>query len=365
MLKAFLQGTIPLNKLDVFRELLEENAFSLTNRRHMSELLPFIYSQERALIKQEVFGRPVSVIFDETTRLGEAFAILLRFVNDDFKIEQRLVAMQLLAKYMCGEEIALELIHAVSTEYCIAADNLLAAMHDRASTNVVAMRTVKVVYRNCVNVGCFSHMLDLVGEKFITPHAMEFLTWWISMFSRSPKARLLWKEQTDKPMPGYSSTRRWSRWEVLKQVMELFGCAELFLLQNEDICPAARSHLLTYINDAQKKAYSQVEMAVLVDIGAHFVRSTYNLEGDGLLAFTCYKCISALTTTVNLVHCPNTEAVIRNITSNPSQQHLYSQHAMHCIQPGINYFNDCKNGCMAQIISCFKAARLFLPKCMK
>ena len=46
---------------------------------------------------------------------------------------------------MKGEEIARELIHLLSTEYPVDSSHLVAAMHDRASVNVVAMKTVKVI----------------------------------------------------------------------------------------------------------------------------------------------------------------------------------------------------------------------------
>ena len=37
-----------------------------------------------------------------------------------------------------------------------------------------------------------------------------------------------------------------------------------------------------------------VELAVTVDAGMRFVQATYNLEGDGPLALTCYETISVL-----------------------------------------------------------------------
>ena len=74
-----LKAAVPLSKLDDFRELLEEHAFSLTDRRHMSDLVPFILSQEVTQVTEEMFDQPVSVIFDGTTRLGEALAIVIRF----------------------------------------------------------------------------------------------------------------------------------------------------------------------------------------------------------------------------------------------------------------------------------------------
>ena len=104
--------------------------------------------------------------------------------------------MLLLAHSMTGEEIARELINTLSVHYGISSDLLLAAMHDRASTNNVAMRTVKVVYPSLIDVGCFSHTLDLVGEKFTTPHLSDFLSCWVTLFSHGPRTRLLWRTRT-------------------------------------------------------------------------------------------------------------------------------------------------------------------------
>ena len=38
----------------------------------MSDLIPFIHKDEQTLIKQEIQGKKVSVIFDGATRLGES-----------------------------------------------------------------------------------------------------------------------------------------------------------------------------------------------------------------------------------------------------------------------------------------------------
>ena len=117
VIKTFLKVAVPLSKLDDYQELLEEHAFSLTNRRHMSDLVPFILSQEISQISEELADQPVSVIFDGTTHLGEALAMVLHFVDSDINIHQRSVRVQLLAKSMTGEEIARELIHVLSVQY--------------------------------------------------------------------------------------------------------------------------------------------------------------------------------------------------------------------------------------------------------
>ena len=104
-----------------------------------------VLKEEESLIKKEIDGKNVSVIFDGTTRLGEALAIVVRFVTNDWTIEHhlKLVKMQLFAKSLTGKEIARELIHVLATEYSVGSNNLLAVMRDRASTNEVAMKTIQ------------------------------------------------------------------------------------------------------------------------------------------------------------------------------------------------------------------------------
>ena len=67
---------------------------------------------------------------------------------------------------MSGEEIARELISVLSVAYSLDSSTLLSCVRDRASTNNVAVRTLTIVYPKLLDVGCFSHTLDRVGEYF-------------------------------------------------------------------------------------------------------------------------------------------------------------------------------------------------------
>ena len=75
----------------------------------------------------------------------------------------------------------------------------------------------------------FSHTMDLVGSRFSTRTLGEFVSVWISVFSRLPKSRLIWKTQTGRAVQNYSKTRWWSHQEVMHQIMQQFGDIELFL----------------------------------------------------------------------------------------------------------------------------------------
>ena len=52
VMNALLRAGIPLQKLDYFRDILEESGYSLTDRRHMSDLTPFILAEEQAKVKK-------------------------------------------------------------------------------------------------------------------------------------------------------------------------------------------------------------------------------------------------------------------------------------------------------------------------
>ena len=66
---------------------------------------------------------------------------MLRFVSEGC-IKQHLVKIAMLSKSLSGEELATELLTALSTELRIGGNQPLAAMHDRASVNGVAMCTL-------------------------------------------------------------------------------------------------------------------------------------------------------------------------------------------------------------------------------
>jgi len=364
VLTTFLKAGVPINKIDDFRDLLEENAGRLAGRRPMSDLIPFVLEEERRQIKEEIAGLPVAVIFDGTSRLGEALAIILRFIDrSTLTIHQRLVRVQILAKSMAGEEVARELLSVLSTEYGIASSNLLAAMHDRASVNTAAVRTLKVLYPNLLDIGCYSHTIDHVGDNFDTPILHEFGILWVSLFSHSPHARLLWRTRTGHSMCSYNKTRWWSRWEAYKQLLTSFGDVTPFLEQETTLAPTTRQRLLSITQDTQKNQKLQLELAAVIDAGNPFVRATYKLEGDGALVFGCFDVLSSLAASMQTGHYPNLTAVSAQLSAgNLSLVQQFLQYGRSYVQPGLDYFLDRFRGDLRSSVTAFKAARLFVPQ---
>ena len=254
--------------------------------------------------------------------------------------------------------MARELLTALSTELGIGGGQLLAAMHDRASVNGVAMRTLTIMYPTVMDIGCFSHTLDLVGTKFNFLTVDKFMKHWETIFTHSCKSKLLWREQTGIAVKTYSPTRWWSRWECTKQVMDLWGDVPKFLA-NPDIAPKSKEKLQHLLQTKEKELL--IELAVNVDVGEVFVKAIYELEGDGPLALECYEKIMGVRSSIQVRHWPNTAAVAKRIATAMQPEQYWINYASNCVQRGFDYFEEKFFKDFTPIMDAFKSARLFNP----
>ena len=141
-------------------------------------------------MKGEIEGKHVSILFDGTTHVCEA---LLRYLDSDWQVQQHVCHLMLLSKSVTGEELARQLLTALSTELSIASSLVVAAMHYRAAVNMAANRTVTIVYNHLLSVGCWSHTLHHVGQTMNIPILEEFTKLWISLFSHDTHIPVLHK----------------------------------------------------------------------------------------------------------------------------------------------------------------------------
>ena len=204
-------------------------------------------------------------------------------------------------------------------------------MHDRASGNSVAMRTISVLYNNFLDVGCFNHTLDLVGKNMKTPVLDKFFKSWVQLFSHSPKPRLIWRMQTGLSVPSYSPTRWWSRFEVINHLFKAFGDVATFL-QIGDLPPSAKK-LLDMFNDQPTMRKLQIEIAITIDAMEAHVKATYNLEGDGALALSAYDEICKLFAVVSAKYYLNVTAVAKQLSQgNSSYENQLVTYGCNCAQ---------------------------------
>ena len=100
-----------------------------------------------------------------------------------------------------------------------------------------------------------------------------------------------------------------------------------------------------------------------VDVGKHFVKATYFLEGDGPLLFSCYEKLSAVSQFCQTPCFPNVRAIATAIAEEDPCQNVTAlkRSAKACVEPAITWFLRKFNVDLYDVVVVFKAARLFCP----
>ena len=89
LVESALSGGVALSKVDAVRPFLEKYGHGLTSSAHLSELIPAVLDKEKETLKEELkVAKEASVIFDGMARLGEALAIVVRYIQQDLKPTQ-------------------------------------------------------------------------------------------------------------------------------------------------------------------------------------------------------------------------------------------------------------------------------------
>ena len=107
-------------------------------------------------------------------------------------------------------------------------------------------------------------------------------------------------------------------------------------------------------------------MAVVADVGEHFVKYTYKLQGDGLLALVCYKEVLKLSSVIQVGHYPNTSAIARELAGgDPHIVQQWVSYALSCVHKAFSYFETKFEDDSQSPLNAFKAFRYFSPSKIK
>ena len=136
-------------------------------------------------------------------------------------------------------------------------------------------------------------------------------------------------------------------------------------MNRDDLPTTSSTKLVEVLNDPPKCRKLKLELAITLDSMEPFVRATYNLEGDGMLAMFAYQQISKLKSAVISEHYPNVNALAKHESGgNASHERQLLENAKCCVRPAHEYFKakfDDGSGKLKTALLAFKAARYFLP----
>ena len=219
-LDMLLCNAIPVKKADGMRDFIEETGLQLTSSPHLRLMIPSLVDKElqvivRPLTEQQI---PYSVIFDGTTRVCEAFGVVLRWVFD-YEIFQHLVNLSLLAMAMTANDTTRQMAIVLMQQLGLNPAINLGFSHDRASVNTLAMETLGVIYYHAEDWGCIPHTLDHVGDHFEHQHLDHFWHLWINVFSYGAKiAQDSYRAVAGHAHLTYCTTRWWSKFDCFEQI---------------------------------------------------------------------------------------------------------------------------------------------------
>ena len=98
---------------------------------------------------------------------------------------------------------------------------------------------------------------------------------------------------------------------MYQQLMVQFGDVERYKEEAKDakVCPQILPQLQEILSDPQQQMLLKLELAATIDVGQHFAKATYFLEGDGPLTFSCYEKLGAVNQACQVPHYPNVHAI--------------------------------------------------------
>lgn len=141
-------------------------------------------------------------------------------------------------------------------------------------------------------------------------------------------------------------------------MMQYFGNVGPFLNENRNLSPMCRIRLLELFDNPVSARDVEIELAVMIDAGKHFVSATHYLKGDGSLVFSYYARLPALAHAIATESYPNTEAEAREHAA--GNVPLYNQsvaQAKACINPGLRFYQQKFSMEFHNTVLAFKAAR--------
>jgi hypothetical protein len=315
--ETMMYAGVPMAKIDMLRSLLEREGHSLTDRSHMSRLyIPQIEDREIKRVVKELLQQYFTVIFDGTTRLGEAINIVTRSITDDFMIRMRLVAFKTTKVHCDGDALFRLILTTLQTKLGLDLAYCVAYARDSCATNHSAVNLLMPASANALNMLCFPHTLHNTGKHLELPVLNEFMTSWLNLVPQPGGAKLRWEAILGKGCSKYSKVRWWSRWEIMQEIATNFGALPNFLadLDNNNIGDATTKKMIAILTN-QKDAL-ELELAAVMSC-ERLCTATYRLEGDGLELLLTHRTIEALrlfgrTLGTDASNLPNVAALLRN-----------------------------------------------------
>ncbi len=292
--RVFLIDGLPFHLLEDgkkcsrLRELLERDRVSV-GRREVSQLIPTVLKMEMDSVLTECKGKNISFSFDGTTDVAEVMNIVIRYVTDNSKITQRLVALKLLSKSPDHHELARFLHSTLLLDNKIECDNIHAAVRDGAAVNGAALNLLTSFLPRCVFPICLSHSINVAGAeiKKSADIARMFISLWALVIGHSNVARMKFKTLSGVSAQRIGKVRWFTFWEVGAQCNDFYSCVKEVIYDDADFAEESRIAVRSCLTKPNAERDLLLELALIKDC-EFMVKFCYFQEGDSFLSPTTF-----------------------------------------------------------------------------
>ena len=385
LLNAFLHSGIPLSRLEyaLLHDFLRDFALGAPSRSVLSNMIPCAKEHEVGTVRKELKGKELMIVFDGTTHVAEVCCIIVRWIDDDFTPQQRIVHLGFYERAFRHGHIVAMMNQVVRVEFQIDYRCVRAFQRDRASVNSAAMERLRDDFPLAEDLACLSHTLDNCGHHFDAPALEQFFNNWNGLFARSTNIQGTWRDVAGSSFPTKSPTRWWSEYDCFVYLLEHEQHIPLFLAHDDHNQPGAlMKHLRRDWQNPLTRAEILLQLTATVEIGKIFRDATYKLEGDGALSLIAYDELLSIETTRTTVFAPmeypqtiaRTEALARqlvalNLQGLPRDANVLQRQLLANAQTvgsgAFQYFTSrVWNGALANQVELYKAIRLCNPQVM-
>ena len=313
----------------------------------LSTVILLLQGEELTELRSEVKGRPLRISFDETTIRQVVLCVIVGFVDDMGKMQQRVMKLGIYdesPEEKLTNQMSDHIIYAIEETLQVPRHNIKVFTRDGVYLNELCMtklvggtvtnpndnKTTEIrgFFKNAVNVKCMSHTLDNCGADYTVrgkkfnriegPNAKLLYNQINGLFSGpGDTSNFSWKMASKTTMPSVSQTRWWSREEFWEYLMPFFRYQESkeddsslwfedWVANRIGRLRAEKKSIGAHIKKLEETfvpgvaGYDKkflitafIEAAVVVDITKKVREATYLLEGDGPIAVMLIEVLDA------------------------------------------------------------------------
>ena len=295
VVKSLLGSGTPLDRIQYLRPVLDAGG-SITSK--MEGFIAHILRNEQQQLRLDMdsMGGLFSLIFDGTTRLGEALNFIVRGCTADFRLLHRLTKFLTLESSLPGEDLATVLCHHLMRDLSATPQMLTALVRDSCPVNGVACRRVCSIFHATTDILCICHIVNCAGSRFQFRVLNTFISAYITLIGSSFAALHLFTTllPTGETAKRHSNVRWFTTAEIMMQFAHNFDVIPSFIdaLRENDIGGATTETLAETFRQHAEQLHA--ELFIVLDIAPYFVRVCYNMEGDRLETLLLYDAVEAV-----------------------------------------------------------------------